>query len=164
MNFELLSLLYDYGGLVIGFVILVFASFFLLPVKVRWHVLFAGSTLVVFRAYQIYDSRKKLKQADAERNKLRAEHDELESWMKKLEAENERLRAEKKEIEAERNRLRLESERVNAEAEVNITKKQALDKQANEILERHEQNRNARQTQLSAIEKALQLQRQLAAQ
>ena len=43
MNFELLSLLYDCGGVVIGFVILVFASLFLLPEKVRWHVLFAGS-------------------------------------------------------------------------------------------------------------------------
>lgn len=159
MSPEILSLIYDYGGLVIGFVLLVLASFFL-PAKIRLYVLTAGVTLLIFRAWQIYNGRKQLKEADAEREILRSKHQDLQQWIEKLQLENEKLHNENESIKKEHDRLRQESEVLDETTEENTRKKNELDKKAEQLLRESEQNESVRAKQLSAIEKALALKRQ----
>lgn len=159
MSPEILSLIYDYGGLIIGLVLLVLASFFL-PAKIRLYVLTAGVTLLIFRAWQIYNGRKQLREADAEREILRDKHRDLQQWIEKLQLENEKLHNENESIKKERDRLRQESQILDDTAEENIRKKEELDKKAEQLLQESREKEAARSKQLSAIEKALALKRQ----
>jgi len=158
---ETLTLIYDYGGLVIGFIILM-VSTFLLPAKIRWYVLTAGLTLIVFRAYQIFDTRKKLKEADAERENLREKHGELEDWLEKLRTENQVLRVEKAGIESERDRLRKESGQLNDTAEANRERKRQLDAESDKLLQQSKAVQDKRDQQISAIDRAIELKRKFA--
>ena len=159
MSPESMTLIYDYGGLVIGFALLVLASFFL-PAKIRLYVLTAGLTLIIFRAWQIYNGRKQLKEADAEREILRDKHQELQQWIEKLRQENDKLHSENESIKKERDRLRQESEMLDETTEENLQKKEELDKKTAQLLQESKQNETTRSKQLSAIEKALALKRQ----
>lgn len=158
-----LSLLYDYGGLVIGFVILLLSTLFL-PAKIRWYVLTAGIALIAFRGFQIYNARKKLAEADAEREKLRAEHTTLLQQLNTLQAKTEELRKQKVDIEAQRDRLREESRQLDAASDANLARKQALDARADELLMKSEQLQATRDQQIDALTQAARLAKQYAIQ
>ena len=157
------SLLYDYGGLVIGFAILLLSTQFL-PAKIRWYVLTAGLALIVFRGYQIYSARKKLAEADAERETLRAEHKILLQQLDTLQAKTEELRKQKVDIEAQRDRLREESRQLDAASDANLARKQALDARADELLKEGERLQASRDQQIDALTQAARLAKKYAIQ
>lgn len=159
MSPEFFTFIYDYGGLLIGLVLLVVASLFL-PSKIRLYVLTAGLTLFIFRAWQIYNGRKQLKEADAEREILRDKHQDLQQWIETLQLENEKLHNENENIKKEHDRLRQESEVLDETTEENIRKKNELNKKTEQLLQDSEKNESVRAKQLSAIEKAIALKRQ----
>ena len=159
MSLDVMTLMYDYGGLLIGFALLVVASLFL-PAKIRPYVLTAGLTLIVFRAWQIFNARKKLEEADAQREVLRENHKELQKLLETLRQESDKLQSESEKIKEERDRLRQESAQLDAAGGANIRKKAELDKKVELLLQESKAKEAARATQLSAIEKALALKRQ----
>ena len=160
MNGEILLLIADYGGLVIGAFVLLLATYFL-PQNIRWHVLTAGVALLVFRGYQIYSSRQKLKLADAEREKLRAERNQLEDWLGTLQKQSQELQQQKLEIEEKGNQLKQESQSLDISSEEALKRKAELDQQAEQLLQQSQQLKQDRDEQLSAIELALKLNKQL---
>ncbi|WP_416304830.1 hypothetical protein [Neptunicella sp. SCSIO 80796] len=116
----------DYLGVAIGFVALIIASF-LLPAKIRTHVLTAGVSLLIFRTYQLYSNNKKLKRADQEWQKLQANHNELKQRLLSLQQETEAIRAKKVEIEQDLNSLKAEKKRLELSADQDLQRKQQLD-------------------------------------
>ncbi|MCG8312244.1 MAG: hypothetical protein MI976_03425 [Pseudomonadales bacterium] len=160
-NMEALKFIYNYGGLVIAFVLLLIATYFL-PAKVRWYVMTAGITLIAYRAYQTYSANKKLAEADAERDKLRAKHQELEEMLKTLRKQNEDLRNEKSEIEATRLRLQEKSQAIDTSTDALLEEKNQLDEEVDTLLKNSETLEAERLKNLSAIDRAVELGRQFA--
>ena len=73
-----LQLLQDFGGLAVGAVLLVVASF-LLPPKARCFVLTAGFAILFYEGIQQVRNRKRLEEADKEREVLRDKANELDA-------------------------------------------------------------------------------------
>ena len=160
-NMEALKFIYNYGGLVIAFVLLLIATYFL-PAKVLWYVMTAGLTLIAYRAYQTYSANKKLAEADAEREKLRTKHQELEGMLKTLREQNENLRRDKSDIEAARQRLLEKSQTIDTSTDALLEEKQQLDDEVEKLLQSGNELEAQRQKNLSAIDRAVELGRQFA--
>lgn len=73
---ELLPYVRDYGGLLIGLVLLLVAVS-VIPGRAKWYVLTAGLAIIGYEAYLRTRNRKLLAEADKERKVLRERADEL---------------------------------------------------------------------------------------
>lgn len=76
MDMSALSLMKDYGGLVIGLVLLIAAAW-VIPGRAKWYVLTAGLAILGYEAYVRTTNRKLLAEADKERDALRKRTDAL---------------------------------------------------------------------------------------
>lgn len=68
--FDLIDIWTNYGGVIIGFGIVIVATF-LLPAKIRWYVFTAGMGILIFRTWQIYSTGKKFEAWDKKDGELR---------------------------------------------------------------------------------------------
>ncbi len=84
MNTEYLSLIRDYGALMVGVALLLLAVS-VLPGRIKWYVLTAGLAVLGYEAYMRTVQRKLLKEADAERTRLRGELAQLDYRRTELE-------------------------------------------------------------------------------
>lgn len=162
-NFDInwLSLIADYGGVVLGLILLIVATTFL-PKKIRMYVLTAGITLLIYRTYQIYSARKELAEADATREKLRAEGKELQDRLADMQKEADELREQKIQIEAERDRLKKESEALDTSSNTALAQKKKLDKQADKLLKEGQDMQARRDEQIDALNSAAELAKKFA--
>jgi chromosome segregation ATPase len=140
----------DYIGVAIGLVLLIISTIFL-PAKIRFHVLTAGVTLILFRTFQIYSNKKKLKAADEERKNLRDQHQELQERLAEGQRETEKLRSRKVEIENQLIAVQQEKKALKKDTDVDKKTKKELDQRAKELLNESEEVVAKRNSQLEAL-------------
>lgn len=100
--------LQDYLGVIVGFVLLIIACWFL-PAKVRWYVLTAGLAIIAYRVFQIAMNKKRLAEADARRKELRGQHEQLKGQLKTTKSELVQLNKELDEVRVQRAKLAQEA-------------------------------------------------------
>jgi septal ring factor EnvC (AmiA/AmiB activator) len=115
-------------GFFIGLAFVIAATFFL-PARVRWYVFSAGIGVVIYRGYQLFWARGRIKKLDEERKQLQGQLEDLRGRNTELENTYKNLSGELKQIKLERDELikqrsALDESSANFEAE-----KQRLDAQ-----------------------------------
>lgn len=140
----------DYLGVVVGLILLIVSSLFL-PGKIRLHVLTAGLSLIAYRTFQIYSNKKKLAEADIEREELRGIHEELKVRMKGMQDETEDLRERKIEIENELIDLKNQKEALTSSTEEHLNQKKELDQRTEKLLNETPVVVDKRKSQLEAL-------------
>ncbi|WP_317929665.1 hypothetical protein [Halioxenophilus sp. WMMB6] len=155
-DFDFIHFLTTYGGVILGAILLIGASL-VLPGSVRKYVLTAGIAVLLYRAYQLWTNRKRLAEADAERDQLRKVNAELNSRLTGLQAESEAMRQKKIAIEAEQARLKAESDKLAVNSADTIAKKAELDQKVGELQSEGEQLQNRRDAYAAALNKAAEL-------
>ena len=130
----MLQFMSDYGGVVIGAIVLIGASF-LLPRKARSYVLTGGLAILAFRTFQIFTNRKKLRAADEERERLRVKARELNSKLDDARSEHETLRQRLSTEHQDLEKLRMERKVLEEQSAATIEEKKNLDAKAQDALE-----------------------------
>lgn len=129
MSLDLLSVLADYSGVILGAVLLAIGSMFI-PGSARKYVLTAGIALILFRTFQIYTNRKRLQAADARREELREEVRRLNESLDGLREETETLRKEKARLRARQRELEAERDALDAATDETLSQRNELDDEA----------------------------------
>lgn len=129
MSIEILSLLADYSGVILGAVLLGVGSIFI-PGEARKYVLTAGIALILFRSWQIYTNRKRLQEADAQREALREEVRRLNESLNGLREETEPLRREKARLRERQRELEAERDALDADTDETLRQREDLDAEA----------------------------------
>jgi chromosome segregation ATPase len=151
-----ISVISDYGGVMIGLVLLLVATHFL-PGKIRMYVLTAGIALLIYRIWQIYSARKELAEADNMREQLRAEGNKLKAQLADLEKEAASLRDKKVEIELERDRLKQASAALDTSSSAALEEKRKLDAAAEALLQQGQDLHARSERQKQALDSAAEL-------
>lgn len=158
---DALTFLADFGGIILGAVLLGVATVFL-PAKARSYVLTGGIAVLVFRSYQVLTNRRRLAAADAKRRELREEAGRLEGDLQDLRAGTEDLRRRKREVEENLESLRVRKAELEADANATEEKRREL----NDDMQRLEQQRaelaERRRAQQEALNRAAELARRYA--
>lgn len=108
---EFISFLNDYGGVLIGFILLAIGVY-LLPSKVRWYVATAGIAVLGFRAWQIYTTKERFKAWDEKQQQLLKESESLKDERDKLVAEVDTLKDKQAELIQTRDNLQQKSNQL----------------------------------------------------
>lgn len=132
MSLELLSILADYSGVILGAVLLGIGSIFI-PGEARKYVLTAGIALILFRSWQIYTNRKRLQEADAKREELRDEVRRLNESLDGLREETQTLRQEKARLRARQRELEAERDALDAATDETLRERTELDDEAAQV-------------------------------
>lgn len=122
---EYFSFFQDYGGVLLGLVVLALAVYFL-PSGVRWYVASAGIAVLGFRVWQIYSTKKKFKAWDEKQKKLVNEFENLKGERDKLSTEVDALSGKLGELEQERDNLQSRSNQLSQQGEGLDTERQQL--------------------------------------
>lgn len=125
--FELLTFLSDYAGVIVGLVLVIVATF-VLPARVRWYVLTAGLAVVAFRAFQIFFANRRLKELDAQREKLRAETEALRKKTQAVADNLGQLNAQSAALKEQKRELNRQRETLYTKGEDLAANKEALDR------------------------------------
>ena len=133
MELSTLMMLKDYAGLIVGAILLILASA-VLPGRVRWYVLTAGLAVIAYEGYQRYTNRKRLAEADAEREKLRQRAESLDKERLKLGGEVNELSEKLATLEETKLDLDNQLDGLIGEGEALSQKRQDLEQQMNELL------------------------------
>lgn len=131
---DYLNLLLDYGGVLIGFVILVIAVY-LLPSSVRWYVASAGIAVLGFRIWQIYTTKEKFKAWDEKQQKLTQDFTELKAERDKLSTEVNELSEQLVGLEQKRDTLQQQSDELAQQGDALATESQKLKQKVQEATE-----------------------------
>lgn len=136
MDASVLSLVKDYGGLLIGLVFL-FAAVSVIPGRAKWYVLTAGLAILGYEAYLRTRNRKLMAEADEERKGLRIRADELSRRSAELENTVTKLNQQLAENKAKLLALNKETDELALHGEDILQRKAQLDE---ESLRRSEEN------------------------
>lgn len=153
---DILEFLHDFGGLIVGALLLVGASM-VLPRKVRVYVLTAGVAVIAYEAYLRVTNKRRLREADQERESLRARADVLEQRGHELAAKVEELNKKLVGMQAEKEKLDQQAGALNTRGEELARKKEQLDRETETLLKDIGNRENA----LSSIEETRVLLREL---
>lgn len=135
MDTEIMLVVKDYGGLVVGLVLLLLAVS-VLPGRAKWYVLTAGLAVLGYEAYMRTVNRRMLKEADAERNRLRGELAQLDGQRLALERRVSELNAQLVELNSRLIALTRQKEALQGEGEALAAQKQQLDRDSEQLLAR----------------------------
>ncbi len=153
---EILQFLQDFGGLIVGALLLITASL-VLPGKVRVYVLTAGLAVIAYEAYQRVVNRRRLREADQERKWLQKKAGELEQRGEELAAKVEELNKKLTNMQTEKEKLEQQAGALNVRGEELASKKEQLDRETKALLEEIGSRENA----LVSIEETCALLREL---
>lgn len=132
MEINLLSMVSDYGGLIVGVAFLV-AAVAVLPGRIKWYVLTAGLAVLGYEAYMRTINRKLLTEADAERVRLRGELAKLDGRRSELETSVKELNGKLAELNERHAALNREREALAQSGGELLQRKQQLDSEAAKI-------------------------------
>lgn len=133
MDTGVISLVNDYGGLVVG-VILLLLAVSVLPGRIKWYVLTAGLAVLGYEVYLRTVNRKMLKEADAERERLRGELAQLDSRRKELESTVGELNKKLIELNSRKGELDKQREALQAQGDDLSERKQMLDRETDRLV------------------------------
>ncbi len=155
---ELLSILHDYGGVLVGLALLIVAVS-VLPSRIRWYVLTAGLGILGYEAYVRWRSKKLLAEADGERRQLEKRASELDARAAGLAQEVARLNEELAKNQAVARELAGRAEDLEGRGAALSEQRQRLDDQIRqESIENQKllEKVNAHQQALAALRNAKQ--------
>jgi septal ring factor EnvC (AmiA/AmiB activator) len=115
-------------GFFIGLAFVIVATYFL-PARVRWYVFSAGIGVVIFRAYQLFWARGRIKELDNEREQLQGQLKDLRSRNTELEKVYKQLTAQLKQLKLERDDLIKQRNALDESSANYAAEKQRLDTQ-----------------------------------
>ncbi|MBN1480801.1 hypothetical protein JXA70_11050 [candidate division KSB1 bacterium] len=130
---ETLQFLQDFGGLIVGVLLLIVASM-VLPGKVRVYVLTAGLAVIAYEAYQRITNKKRMQEADRERERLQQRAGELEQRGKELAAKVEELNKKLSGMQAEKEKLDQQAGALNARGAELAKEKDRLERETEAVL------------------------------
>lgn len=141
MDLGTITLIKDYGGLVIGLVFLL-AAVSVLPGRIKYYVLTAGLAVIGYEFWMRNRNRKLLAEADVERKKLRSrvlelnlKGAELEKTVSEMNAELDQLNAKKLELSLEGAKLAEQGAEVEADRLANEVSARQVVNETNNLLE-----------------------------
>lgn len=133
MDTGMVSLVSDYGGIVVG-VILLLLAVSVLPGRIKWYVLTAGLAILGYEAYMRTVNRKLLKEADAERERLRGELAQLETRRQDLESTVTELNQRLVELNNRHADLNKQREALLVQGDDLSARKQELDQETGKVI------------------------------
>ena len=124
----------DYGGLVIGLVLLLLAVS-ILPGRAKWYMLTAGLAVLGYEAYMRTVNRKLLKEADNDRERLRGEMKLLDDRRLELEESVTGLNRQLAELNSRIAGVNSRKTALEQEGGDIAAGKEALDKETNKLID-----------------------------
>jgi len=134
---NLIIILKDYTGVIVGSILLLIATS-ILPGRIRWYVLTAGLAVIAFRGFQIWNNKKRLKEADAKREELLKTLHDLESQRTEMTTELHTLNKELSEIKTQQNSLAKQASTLSATSSGLATEKSDLDTSLKQLDEKNQ--------------------------
>lgn len=133
MESSVLTVVSDYGGILVGAVLLLLAVS-VLPGRIKWYVLTAGLAVLGYEAYMRSVNRKLLKEADAERERLRGELAQLDARRQELEVTVSELHGRLAALHSRQVELERQREALEQQGDDLATRRQALDAQSERLI------------------------------
>jgi len=127
-------------GIFIGLAFVILATYFL-PARVRWYVFSAGIGVVIFRAYQLYWARGRIKELDNERKQLQSQLEDIRSRNTELANVHKQLSDQLKQLKLERDDLVKQRDALDESSANFAAEKQRLDTQLEKNKAEAEQRR-----------------------
>lgn len=142
MDIGMVVFVKDYAGIMVGLALLLIAVS-VLPGRAKWYVLTIGLAVLGYEAYLRYTNQKRLREADAERERLRGELGQLDGRRKELEQTVSELHQQLAEVTARQAYLGNQKAALEQEGGDIAARKQELDrkteqsiKDSNELLQK----------------------------
>lgn len=123
-----LAFLQDYGGVLIGLMIMLAAVWFL-PGRVRWYVLTAGTAVILYRVWQIRSTKKRFQEWDQRHQGLIQDFNDIKSQRDRLVGEVDGLKQQLEQLKQQQQTLKVKSDALGGEGDQLSRQRHELDQQ-----------------------------------